>query len=99
RSEAPGEVDAIAARGADAEAGAIEAERRALVRKAVPRCAPRQREVLGLVFDRRLTIDEAAREMRLTPGAARQHYPRAKAAPRPRAPRGSRTSATRRSSS
>jgi len=66
-----------AAPGVDDAMPDIEGTRR--IRTAIGQLSPRQQEVLHLVFYQDLTIEEAARIMRLSLGSARTHFERGKA--------------------
>ncbi len=56
----------------------IDDEAASAIRAAVNRLSPRQRQVAHLVFYENMTIDEAAKVMKVTLGTARRHYDRAK---------------------
>jgi RNA polymerase sigma factor (sigma-70 family) len=62
------------------DSAAARTERARLLSLALARIAPRQREVLHLVFYEDMTIAEAAIVMGVSLGTARQHYERGKKA-------------------
>ena len=66
--------------GIDAEIALEKQEEGAVLRAALDKISPRQREVLELVFYHDLTVEEAAAVMRTTVGTARVHYDRGKRA-------------------
>ncbi|MGD0094533.1 MAG: RNA polymerase sigma factor [Planctomycetota bacterium] len=62
----------------DPGAGAGASEARRLCRAALSALAPRQRQVLHLVFYEDLTVQQAAEVLGVSVGTARQHYERGK---------------------
>ena len=64
--------------GTTADEDVIASDRRERTRRALTQLARRQREVLVLVFYHDLTIEEAAKVMRVSLGSARVHYQRGK---------------------
>jgi RNA polymerase sigma-70 factor (ECF subfamily) len=62
----------------DPHAGLEAAERRARLQQALASMSERQRQVLELVYYHDLTIEQAARVMRIGLGSARTHYERGK---------------------